>query len=142
MVNESEIYLGAGNIDRLSGILNYHLSTIALYFLWFFSPALFLAVIAAVLFAPYMLFVLFREKRYGWITFFIVLVLLPVLIDVLFFYHTGAYLILLFLPLAFFYFYCFLLKITIQDWIQERNAINERFNDINEQLNNIINKEL
>ena len=89
-----------------------------------------------------MLFVLFGERKYGWITFFILLVVLPLFIDHVFFNHTNFYLILLFLPLAFFYLYCFLLKITIRDWIQERNAKNERYNILDEQLNDIINKEL
>jgi len=140
MNNENEIYLSARNLERLSLVLNFHLSTSVLYIISFFCPVLFLAGLAAVLFAPFMLFVLFKENRYGWITFFILLVLLPVLIDVLFFYKTDAYLILLYLPLAFFYFYCFLLKITIRDWIQERNAKKERCGNLEEQLDSFINK--
>jgi hypothetical protein len=104
------------------------------------GTVLYLAIIAAILFAPFMLYVLFKEKRYGWIIFFIIIVLLPLLIDVLFFYHTNVYLILLFIPLALFYFYCFLLRITIRDWMQEKNAKNERCSNLEEQLDSIINK--
>jgi len=142
MENNNGIFVSTGNLERLSRILNYQLSTSVLLIGYYFSPVLYLAIIAAVLFAPYMLFVLFREKRFGWITFFIILVLCPIFISLLFFYHTEYFIIFMLIPLALFYFYCFLLKITIGDWVQERNAKNERCNNLEEQLNDIINKEL
>ena len=142
MKNVNEIYLSTRNLGRLSKILNYQLSTVVLYVASFFIPILFLAILAAVLFAPYMLFVLFQEKRYGWIIFFIISVLLPLFIDMLIFRTSDVYLILLSFPLALFYFYCFLLRFTVNDWIRERNAKNERCSNLEEELNSIINKEL
>lgn len=67
-----------------------------------------------------MLYVLFLEKKNGWIIFFVVLVLLPIIAIIL-----SSILELLFIPLALAYFYYFLLKFVVRDWIQERNAKRE-----------------
>jgi hypothetical protein len=135
MDDEIEILPSAVNLERLSRILSYHISTASLYIASFFLPVLPIAALAAVLFAPYMVYVLLQERKYGWITFFVLLILLPILPVVLFLRHSDYFLIFLSLPLAFFYFYCFLLKITIRDWIVERNTWIQRHYNINEQIN-------
>jgi hypothetical protein len=142
MVIEKEIGVSTRNLSRLSRILNYQLSTAVIYVASFFIPILFLAILAAVLFAPDMLLVLFQEKKYGWIIFFIISVLLPLFINMLLFRTSNVYLILLSFPLALFYFYCFLLRFTVNDWILERNAKNERCSNLEGELNAIINKEI
>jgi len=135
MDDEIQILPSAVNLERLSRILSYHISTAVLFMASFFLPVLPLAALAAVLFAPYMLFVLFQERKYGWVIFFLLFVLLPILPIILLFYHSDYFMILLSLPLAFFYFYCFFLKITIRDWIVERNAWIQNHFNIKQQIN-------
>ena len=110
--------LDTNNLGKLSKVLNYQLSTTLLFLLWYGGGLTLLAVtIAAVLFSPYMLYVLYLEKKTGWITFFVVLVLLPIIGIIL-----SPMIELLFVPLALVYFYYFLLKFVVRDWIQEKNA--------------------
>lgn len=105
------------NVLRLQRWLEYELSTSMLFILYHFvGIALLLMTVAAILFTPFMMWVLFQEKRYGWIASFIIAVMLPVIgvffIDSKVAWKTIAGL----LPLAFFYFYCFCLRLTIRDW--------------------------
>lgn len=110
-------------LKRMSRILNYQLSSNALLILSFFNGWLILLLVTAVIaFMPYILFVLWTEKRFGWITFFVILVIIPLLLEFIFFYHTAGFAMLLIIPLAFLVFYCFLLKYTVKDWIEEREA--------------------
>lgn len=105
------------NVRRLQQWLDYELSTFILMLLsWFVHIALLLAIIAAVIFTPFMLKVMFEERRFGWILFFFIMVILPAVV-VLFFnidlsYKYAIELILL----ALFYFYCFILRLAIKDW--------------------------
>lgn len=110
--------LDTGNLSKLSKVLNYQLSTTLLFVLWYGGVLTLLTVtIAAILFSPYMLYVLYLEKKNGWITSFVVIVLLPIIGIIL-----SPMIELLFIPLALVYFYYFLLKFVVRDWIQEKNA--------------------
>lgn len=105
------------NIRRLQQWLDYELSTIMLMLLsWFWKFTLILSIIVAFLFTPFMLKVLFEERRFGWIIFFFLLVILPA---------TGAFFLNIdstykfaieLIPLGLFYFYCFILRLAIKDW--------------------------
>jgi len=109
------------NLSRLSKVLNYQLSTTLLLILLYAGLlTLLAATIAAILFSPYMLYILYLEKKNGWIIFFVVMVLLPIIVIFLF-----APLVLLFIPLALVYFYYFTLRLVVRDWIQEKNAKRE-----------------
>lgn len=80
---------------------------------------------AAVLFTPFLFYVLINEKRYGWITIFFFMVVLPYIIILLIFYDfvlLGAWLLL---PIILFYFYCFILKYSIADWLKDHYAHEE-----------------
>jgi len=105
------------SVRRLQQWLDYELSTITLMFLsWFWNIALLLAIIAAILFAPFMLKVLFEERRFGWLLFFFLLVIVPVC-GALFLNIDSTYkFVIELIPLALFYFYCFVLRIAIKDW--------------------------
>ncbi|MEW6196744.1 MAG: hypothetical protein AB1521_16480 [Bacteroidota bacterium] len=106
------------NIVRLQQFLDYELSTILLFILsWFWQFTLILIVIAAVIFTPFMLKVLFQERKFGWIIFFVLMVGVPLatfqLMDLEPAYRFATNLI----PLLLFYFYCFLLRLAVRDWI-------------------------
>ena len=110
-------------LRRFNTILNLELSTAAAFILQSFFPInIYVIVIAAILFTPYMLFVLLKENKYGWITFFFLLVVLPYPIT---FLIIGDYILLpawLLLPIIPFYLYCFLIKYSVSQWLNEYNA--------------------
>ena len=76
----------------------------------FFPPAIF---------TPYILYVLFKEKRYGWIVTYFIFVIVPgaIAVTVLGFAY-GLIILILFAP---FYFFCFLIKFSVEEWIREYN---------------------
>ena len=107
------------NLRRLRYWLNYSLSSSALFFLWYFtSLAVFILTIAALIFAPFMLKVLFEEKKWGWIIFFIITIIFPIAAVYIFLFKTNYFQAIGLIPLALFYFYCFLLRLTITDWLE------------------------
>jgi hypothetical protein len=73
-------------------------------------------ILAAILFTPFMLKVLFEERRFGWIIYFIIIVLIPVI--AIYFFNFGLSYKPAFqlIPLGTFYFYCFTLRLAIKDW--------------------------
>lgn len=114
----TEIHISKNfNIERLQKWLNYEISASLLLLAAFFSDfAIYIMALAALLFTPLLLITLFREKRYGWVIFFFIIVAVPVVI-IPAINTAPLYARLLYtIPLALFYFYCFLLKITVGDW--------------------------
>lgn len=105
------------NIERLQKWLNYELSSSVLMILYLFSHlAIFIMGIAAILFIPLLLSVLFAERKYGWILFFIIFVAGPAVFILTLDIAPGYMFILQALSVALFYFYCFILKMVISDW--------------------------
>lgn len=108
------------HLDRLALFLNYELSASLLFFfsfvVWIF---LFIAILIAGIFIPYLIYVLLKEGRHGWILSFNVIILTPLIISILFL--PSYFSIFLLLSVALFYCYCFFLRITINEWIRERN---------------------
>ena len=110
------------SVSRLGLILNYELASSALLFLSYVSGIfLTLAIVAAILFAPYLLYVLFTEKRFGWIVSFIIIVLFPIIISFLLGITEEYFSIILIVTLALFYFYCFVIRMSVREWIKEYN---------------------
>lgn len=108
------------HLDRLAIFLNYELSASLLFFVsfvvWIF---IFIAILIAGVFIPYMIYVLLKEGRHGWIFFFNVMILTPLLISILFL--PSYFSIFMLLSVALFYCYCFFLRIAVNEWIKERN---------------------
>jgi predicted neutral ceramidase superfamily lipid hydrolase len=109
-------------LRRFRAILYFELSTSAGFILSSFWPInLYIIIAAAILFTPYMLYVLIKEKKYGWIVIFFLMVVLPYPIIYLI---IGEYILLtawLLLPVIPFYLYCFLIKFSVDDWLREYN---------------------
>ena len=109
-------------VNTLSKILNYQIATSILFLLVFMGGiAMTLAIIAAVLFTPYLLYVLFGEKRYGYIIAFLILVMLPTIVALLFGFVKNNWSVIFMITLGFFYFYCFMIKYPFKEWIREYN---------------------
>jgi|GEM_PF-771171 len=124
--------LSAEHLETLRYWLKYELSAGLLFLVpWFSAIFLIIIIIAAVIFTPFLLKVLFEEKRTGWIIAFFIMAILPVVTVALFFLfkvNLGLVPFLAFVPLGGFYLFCFLLKISIDDWISEKRAYIERIN--------------
>ncbi len=118
-------------LEKLSKYLNYEVSSSILYAGSFFFPMFIIILfLAATIFTPFMLFVLYKEEKKGWIVSFAIIVLIP------------AILFATFLPsvimgsLIPFYLYCFILRMEVKGWLQEMRARNtlvlQRFKKANE----------
>lgn len=124
----------SGNLVRLQWYLDLEISGSIMYMLSFFTMRfsgfftfiiIMLATIAALLFTPYMLYVLFLEKKRGWIILFVIIVIIPnaLLIAGTFLFDLTKALLVTFPGL--FYLYFFLLRFEVSDWVRERRAKNQ-----------------
>lgn len=112
---------------RLYYILNYELSTSTLLLLAGLGPLfIVIAMLTSLLFTPYMLYVLYKDEKYGWIITFSLFVIIPTLlnfiqVDSMMFKSSLNYVVL-----GMFYFYCFLLRFSVKDWLEEEFAKRQR----------------
>lgn len=113
------------NLNQLKKFLNYEVSLSVLYLLSFLMAAfLFDAFAAALIFTPYMLYILFKEDKKSWIVIFIIIVIIPLIILIILTFLFTFDKSLLLIPLGLFYFYCFLLRFEVNSWIRELSAKN------------------
>lgn len=136
-------------LKNLSYYLNYSLPTFGLYagsFFW--GIFLFIAIIAAIIFTPYMLKILYQTGKKKWILSFIIVIGFPILLSVYFMFTTVMIApILRMISVGLFFLYCFSLKSNIRNWISdikfniesEKNRIkkqrlNENSNDLSQIL--------
>ena len=124
---EENIYINQNyNLIQLQKYLNYEVSGFLLYILSFqVFIFLFIASAAALAFMPFMLYVLFTEKKKGWIILFIVIVVIPIIILIILSVMVEFSRPLLFLSVGLFYFYCFILRFEVNDWVREAMARNQ-----------------
>jgi len=74
---------------------------------------------AAVIFTPFMMYVLYKEKHFGWIVTFFVMVIFPYF-PILLINPDNIFLTAwLLLPVVLFYLYCFLIKYSVDEWLKE-----------------------
>lgn len=79
------IYRYNPRLDRLERWLNYELSAGTLFMVsFFYGFAFYLLGIAIIIFVPYMVYVLLKEKRFGWLGSFAVLILMPGILSSIF----------------------------------------------------------
>lgn len=105
------------NIERLHKYLNYELSSSVLLILYLMSSlAIYLMALAAIIFTPLLMKSLFQERKYGWITFFVIIVVVPFILAFVLESPPEYKMWLYVIPLALFYFYCFVLRLTVDDW--------------------------
>jgi len=83
--------------------------------------------LAALLFTPYIFFVLIKEKKFGWIILYFIVIPIPEVLGYLIFKDTLAFEAALLIPIVFFYFYCYLIKFEVDKWLADYNWHQERF---------------
>ena len=81
---------------------------------------------AAIFFTPYIFYVLIKEKKYGWIITFFVMIIIPLLLAYILFRDALFYEAIILIPLASFYFYCYLIKYEVDRWLGEYHSYQER----------------
>lgn len=114
------------NLLRLQKYLNYELSTGMLYLLSFMAGSLvILLILAALIFMPFMLNVLIKEKRKGWLIFFVVIFVIPTIVLFVVAFTVEFFNSLPLISLGLFYLYCFLLRFSVNDWVSDIKARNE-----------------
>lgn len=120
---------GNKRLEKLYKWLNFELPGAVLFGISFFYNMAFLVfIIAATIFTPYLIYVLAREKRYGWIIFFTLFVAMPGAASYYFFagYSTfnlsitgGGQMLAGAIPMALYLFYCYFLKLSIPGMIDQ-----------------------
>jgi hypothetical protein len=75
-----------------------------------------IVIAITLLFTPYLLYVLIKEKHYGWIIFYFFMVVVPYIFVPLGFFGN------ILKPAILFFIYCYLLKHTVIEWLQEYDA--------------------
>ena len=105
------------DLDKLGKLLGFNLSDKAppgsMLFLDAMSKAwIFLSILAT----PYILWLLFKLKRFGWVISFLLVVLLPYLAGIVFIENEVLRIGLIYIPFLNLAVYLFLLKQTYPDW--------------------------
>lgn len=140
IVNNRRLIKDVNAVQRFRDILFYqsHISTSA-YFLYIllryplyvlltiltndpsFIIKLFLWLIAAaaILFTPYIFYVLIKERKFGWIIIFFVMIIIPLLLVHILFLDALFHDAVIMIPLAFFYLYCYLIKYEVDRWLMD-----------------------
>lgn len=112
---------------KLSRYLNYGMSGSLLYILSFFwSIVIIAAIIASLVFVTLMLYIFIKLRKIAWLVSFLIIVIIPSTAFLILGYSLGYLSIFLLIPLAFFYFYCFILKNMINDRLEEVFALERR----------------
>lgn len=121
--------MNLSQIRRLYYWLSYHRYTGFLYGGLLYVPykvILFILVALAVVFAPYMLYVLYSNGRRGWLAAFAVVVGIPaVLAFVIPASGLVAAAVLHLFPLLTFYFYCYALRFSVGEWVGDASVADE-----------------
>jgi hypothetical protein len=120
---EYGLELTGNGIKKLDYYLNYNLSStfilVASYFLSFVTPLL---TLAAIVFSIYMLYVLIKNRKFGWVIAFFIMIFTPYFLFALLWPVLFTAGIALYFFLGTFFLYCFLLKMTTREWVSAENA--------------------
>ena len=106
---------------KLKYYLNYELSSTLLFILWYSPFTLIVVSILAIVFAPFMIYVLYKTGKKGWLIFFTIMIILPPVSFVIFAGFNFYLMVLLYVELGLFYFYCVILRFVVNDWVEENS---------------------
>lgn len=108
-------------LEKLNRVLSFQISSFLLIIVSFFVEfALLLFAALASVFMFYLVYVLWYERKQGWIISFFIFVLGSFALK---YVDTGIHLLnktFYIVPLVAFFTYCFLLKISLPDWIKDK----------------------
>lgn len=111
------IFKSNANLDKLGRVLGFNLSDRAPAGSMLFLDAMSKAwILLSILATPYILWLLFKLKRFGWLISFLLVVLFPYLAGILFIENELLRIALIYVPFLNLAVYLFLLKQTYPDW--------------------------
>lgn len=127
MINDSRVIADIETVERFRAILYYEIRISAVSIVLFYLVARFgsifiiigVFIIAAILFTPYIFYVLIKERHYEWIAVFFLMIIIPLISAFIIFKETIAFETILLLSLLSFYIYCFLIKYAVDEWIRK-----------------------
>jgi hypothetical protein len=122
------LQLTDSGIAKLNYYLNYSFPLPLLYFLTYaMGMGIELLMLAAVIFSPYMIYILAKNKKYGWVISFLIMVIIPLMAGFILISEPIWYLILTRTSLGMFYLYCVVLKFSTRDWVADESAKKELY---------------
>lgn len=95
---------------------------------------------AAILFTPYIFYVLIKENKYGWIITFFLITIIPLAMTYILFKNSIFIEALILIPLLSFYIYCYLIKFEVDKWIADYSWHQERLQQKKEREERIKNE--
>lgn len=95
---------------------------------------------AAILFTPYIFYVLIKENKYGWIITFFMMTLIPLTLTYILFKDSIFIEALILIPLLSFYIYCYLIKFEVDKWLADYSWHQERLQQKKEREDRIKNE--
>lgn len=101
------------HLRKLYKVLNYEISAPVLFILIFLPGAGIILNIAILLFTPFMLYVLYKASKRGWMIAFIVLIFLPLISARFYIEAPQVKMIVSLAVVMLFFLYCFLLRHSI-----------------------------
>jgi hypothetical protein len=105
------------DVHTLQTWLSYELSGAVLFFVSFlFIASLYVLGAFILVFLPILIGTLIKEGRFGWLTSLFVFIIIPFIVIYIYFSSSTWFLILKFVPVSFFLFYCYLLRLSIGNW--------------------------
>jgi|GEM_PF-2958658 len=108
------------------GVLSVIVNMIGISFEQIIKVVIGFSILLAILFTPYIFYVLIKEKKFGWIILYFAMIIIPEVLGYLIFKDTLAFEAALLIPLAFFYFYCYLIKFEVDKWLADYSWHQER----------------
>ena len=89
------------NLSRLKKYLNYEISSSVLFFLSFLAPIfMFFALGAAIIFTPFMLYVLVKEKKTAWLITFVIIIIITIILSLILAVQFEFAAVLMIVPMA------------------------------------------
>lgn len=101
---------------------------------------LLIITIAAILFTPYIFYVLIKENKFGWIITFFMMTIIPLALTYLLFNDSIFIEALILIPLLSFYIYCYLIKFEVDKWLADYSWHQERLQQKKEREERIKNE--
>lgn len=87
---------------------------------------LLIGTFSLILMVPYILFILIKEKKYGWIIGLMLSVVIPMGVTLLLFKLKMFYIQSVFFPIILYSIYCYILNSEVKDWLSEYYAHQNR----------------
>jgi len=110
-------------LQKLAAVLKYELPAFVIIILMYIGNILAILITAAViLIVPFLTKIFVQEKKYGWLISYYLFIILPFILGFINIIDMKIMAYLNYLSLLSFIIYFFLLKLVIDNWIEEKKA--------------------